>query len=221
MKQELILQEKERYIYLFEEGDIKFYLTIPRAKEISLILNLKDAISASSPEKMPLVQNKAIITPIVEDALLLQIKENTVDAFHHLDEIFSKAINMSHKILTYNHLEVDASVYFIENDSYAMFWEWFVKKYNGRVKKFHLEEKKESDSLENSVISKEMFREVSTQNEPSNDNISKVTPEETMMEDKIPSPPISNAKGSFGFVSYVLLGVVAAVLSLVFLYFII
>ena len=114
-------------------------------------------------------------------------------------------MNLSHQILSYNKLNVNQVVYLKNHPNYSVFCDWFSKKYSGRVRL--IEEERVSVSApvvqkSNSTIEKQIVQTPVNENEVLG-NDDQVTRE-----------------GSLGFVSYVLLGVVVAVLSLVFLYFI-
>ncbi len=214
MKQRVVAKDQEHCIYFIEEQNICFYLMIPNAKKITLVLELYPNINDEIVKKIPIISEKVIVIPVLEEKIFTGIKSKQVDYFNYLDNILSHLINASYKILTFNHLEVEKKVILNQNSLYDGFNKWFIQKYESRVELMDL-------GLNNSSLLDEKQEYTQTEKQPipedvpvkdSNPNIPETTPplEEEPPKDKEP-----------GFVSYVLLGVLVAVLSLVFLYFMI
>ena len=209
MEQRIVLQEKTKFIYFIKENDISFYLMIPNNQKLSIVLNIIDNINDEQVKTLESIPNHAMIIPVLSYELLESVLKNQAEDFNRLDSICSKMINFSHKTLTYNHLQVDSSVFLVENQKYTMFNTWFIRKYGGRV----------SLIKQNNTTSSEINRENASP-------VIKGNPQTNEQEKKINEPNLSeitqdSSQKDLGFVSYVLLGVVAAVASLIFLYFII
>ena len=199
MEQRIVAQESNRYIYFIQDGDVRFYLAIPKMANVSLLLNLIDGIDDIK-VKQDSVFNRVVISPVIGREVLDGLLQNKVSDYQKVDDIFSKAINDSYQILTYNHIAVERSVSLNENRTYSMFCQWFCQKYNGRVQLIPYKQ--------------EMVESVTpVVNQVTDSNLDVVS--ENIEE----AVPVVQSKGGLGFVSYVLLGVVVAVVSLVFLYF--
>ena len=220
MEQRIVLQSERKYIYFISDSDVNFYLIIPRCQKVSLVLKLVSPIDDNVVQEIGDVDDKVIIVPILSNELLNGLMQNHVDSFNAVDTIFSNALNLAHRILTYNHLEVDMAVYFDENTNYSTFHSWFIQKYGGRVLSIQLSPQRVVDTshLENNQpldtsASLEQQNHVVPTSDAKNDNI------DEEVDVQLSHNQLSEGK-DFGFVSYVLLGVVVAVVSLIFLYFI-
>ena len=211
MEQRIVLQGEEKYIYWIKDRDLAFYLTIPQNKKVSLILNMISEVNDEKVMGFTHLKDNVIITPVVGNDILNGVRENNALYFEKLDDIFSRIINLSHQILTYNHLEVESSIMLNDNKEYSMFNTWFVKKYQGRVV---LTDSEVREGL--TFIRPALSQELDQVQKPTVDN------EELGMVESIGSnDETQSEKKDMGFVSYVLLGVLVAVISLVFLYYII
>lgn len=219
MEQRIVLQSEKKYIYFISDSDVNFYLIIPRCQKVSLVLKLVYPVDDNVVQGISDVDDKVIIVPILSNELLNGLMQNHVDSFNAVDTIFSNALNLAHRILTYNHLEVDMAVYFDENTNYSTFHSWFIQKYGGRVLSIQLSPQKVSDSsLEHhqeldTTTSLEQQNQTVPTSDAKNDNV------DEEVDVQLSQSQLPEGK-DFGFVSYVLLGVVVAVVSLLFLYFI-
>ncbi len=200
MEKRIVLQEDNRYIYWIKGEDSVFYLSIPKATQVNLVLNLIPNVTDDVMKNLKHDGDKVMVVPIVDGDVLDRVKVNNATDFQTLDGIFSSTINMAYQILSYNHLQVNEVVSFLENSSFESFQTWFIQKYQGRV--ILIKEKKELDSV------------------PPVQEVSSVIEENNSLKNQ-EVVANTNKSGSMGFVSYVLLGVVVAVLSLVMLYFLI
>ena len=212
MEQRIVARENTKYIYWIKDNNNAFYLSIPNTKEVGIIINLLKDANDEDVKRFPDIKDKVIVTPIISSEISLAVKENNAEYFNQLDSIISNAINLSHQILTYNKLDVKNSISLNNNKEYEMFNIWFVKKYGGRVSLIEIEEN--NNQTLNTPLSTDQTSQLP-------ENFKKTEPiiEETMELDKEDAP--SERQKSLGFVSYVLLGVVVAVASLIFLYLII
>ena len=221
MEQRIVSQEENRYVYFIQENNVGFYLMIPRSSEVSLVLNVIDNISDDVIKNLQFPKSQVYVCPVVSSEVLSSVLQNQSDSYQFMDVIFSRALNLAHQILTYNHVNVNNSVYLKNNTKYAMFCSWFLKKYEGRV--FLLEDEKPTvDEVMNTAVTSSVVEDpVSV---PQNQNVNSVSESEPLATNDVSTiedvQVNSSNHGSLGFVSYVLLGVVVAVLSLVFLYFI-
>ena len=212
MEQRIVAQKETKYIYWIKNNDNAFYLSIPNTKEVGLVINLVKDANDEVVQNFPDIKGKVIVTPIISTETSLSVKENNAEYFNKLDSIISDSINLSHQILTYNKLNVSTSINLYNNKVYDMFNTWFIKKYSGRVSLIEIEE------TNNSTLAGPLFADSTSQTPVSNAKTEPIV-EETMELDKEELP--MKKEKSLGFVSYVLLGVVIAVASLIFLYLIV
>lgn len=221
MNQTLIASVLNKNVYLVNDPKVPFYISIPNGENVNIVLNLVDdvsKISISSSNMTNLTSeitnvyskfnfsNVAVVTPIMDSNLLEQVKlNNSESSFNYLDKIMGYLINTSYSFLKNNNIEVENKIKLNNNISYKYFNEWFVNRYNGRV---------ELVDYSNAPVNS--FENVSQVN-VSNEIADSVLDETSVIE------PVSNVSGGGnikepGFVSYVLLGVLVAVISLVILY---
>lgn len=215
MVQRMILKTQDKCIYEIGEKNLKFYLLIPNAQKVFLTICLMENPTDVSIQKIIQEPNKVLVVPMVESNILSSVSLNQEEAFRYLDQYISELINLSHQILVYNHIEVENVVYF-NSVLFPNFEKWFIQKYQGRVASvkinYQSSEKvnpiiQEPDTIDNTMtlaasISQNQGTDISLADEKKDTEIQEKTHE-------------------FGFVSYVLLGVIVAVVSLVFLYLII
>ena len=211
MEQRIVAQKETKYIYWIKENNIAFYLSIPTNKEVGLIINLLTDVTDEKVINLEDINDKVIITPVIPLEFLNLVRQNNAEAFNKLDIFLSTAINLSHQILTYNKVTVKNSIELNNNKEYSVFNNWFITKYGGRVVLREREENKDP-----SLTGPLFANTASSFPQPTQTEIPKI--EETMELDQREDIP---REASLGFVSYVLLGVVVAVASLIFLYLII
>ena len=216
MVQRMILRTQEKCIYEIEEASLKFYLLIPNAKKVFLTICLLEEPTDMSIQKIVQEQNKVLVIPIIDQSVLAAVLSNQESAFQILDKSISGLINLSHQILVYNHMEVENVVYF-SGQAFSNFEAWFIQKYQGRVARTEVRLKVDEKP-------KEVIKDPA-----SIDNTMTLAASLEQTEKVVPVDEVETTRGSsqeeksrdLGFVSYVLLGVIVAVVSLVFLYLII
>ena len=215
MVQRMILKTQDKCIYEIEEKNLKFYLLIPNTKKVFLTICLMENPTDVSIQKIIQEPNKVLVIPMVESNILSSISLNQEEAFRYLDQYISGLINLSHQILVYNHIEVENVVYF-NSVLFPNFEKWFIQKYQGRVASVKIDyqssEKispviQEPDTIDNTMTLAASISQNQGTDIPLVDEEKDTENQEKTHE--------------FGFVSYVLLGVIVAVVSLVFLYLII
>ena len=214
MEKRIVLQESNRYIYWIKGDNSVFYLSIPNASKVHLVLNLIPNVTDDVIKGLKHDNDKVLVIPIIDGDVLDRAKLNNAVDFQSLDVIFSNTINLAYQILSYNHLEVDNVVSFLKNLDFESFQTWFIQKYDGRVVLY--EEKKEIDDVVPSSVQDTISNDAVPSSQVNNGVISN--------DDFHPDNDLDSSRdgnGSLGFVSYVLLGVVVAVMSLIFLYFLV
>lgn len=247
MNQTLVAKVNNKNIYLVNNETVPFYICIPTEKNVSIVLNLvSKPTEISLNNNMQAITNAitnvysnfednnvAVATPIIDSNLLEQAKLNgNEQIFSYLDKTMSFLINTVYKILTSNNYQVDNVIKLNNNQDYKTFNDWFVNRYNGRVvlAKYNKENNTEKDP----TLIMDSFKQPET---PAPAPVPNPTPIPAPQEKPDPNTAIANEvleqtqslsigeenEGSSGtkepgFVSYVLLGVIVAVISLVILY---
>ena len=222
MEQRMVSQESNRFIYNIKDNGLGFYLIIPKSTKVNITLDLIDNLNDNVVKNIPFDNGKVYAIPEVDMSVFEKLKANDADSFVALDDAYAKIINKTYQILTYNHIEVDRNIYFVEEANYGVFQGWFIKKYGGRV---NLIKKEVSfpkavspiNTLNTSFSLGDTAALSAVDIQKSDMALSSVSSDDTFNNDEI-----KNLEGKdFGFVSYVLLGVVVAVVSLVLLYFLV
>ena len=225
MEQKVILKTRERCIFLIRESKIDFYLVIPNSKKVSLVLGIFQNIQEEMVKNITNYSDKAIVLPILSEQVLEGVKTNQSSCFEYLDRFLSVLINSSYKILSFNHIEVSEKILLHNNSEYNSFNQWFQEKYHGRIELTNLASQPQPSftnpktSESNPLAQATFTNQVETSNIKTENNKDMNRPENNLSNENV-SKKESNTKEP-GFVSYVLLGVVVAVVSLVFLYLII
>ena len=214
MEQLEIERTKTRFTYLIKDTNIEFYLIIPNNNRVSIVLNIMENVDNDKVKNIPDFMDKVLVIPVLNSNIINYLK-TPMAAYNQADNYFSNLINISYKILTHNRITVDALVYMNNNSVFSNFNNYFVNKFNGRVALINL-------NIQNNVAAP-----ITPPNVPINQEVpeKKDLPQEL---DAIYNEEITLNSGDLpknetnkkepGFVSYVLLGVMIAILSLIFLY---
>lgn len=215
MVQRMILKTQDKCIYEIEEKNLKFYLLIPNTKKVFLTICLMENPTDVSIQKIIQEPNKVLVIPMVESNILSSVSLNQEEAFRYLDQYISGLINLSHQILVYNHIEVENVVYF-NSVLFPNFEKWFIQKYQGRVASVKIDYQS-SEKISPVIQKPDTIDNTMTLAASISQNQGTDIP----LVDEKKGTEIQEKTHEFGFVSYVLLGVIVAVVSLVFLYLII
>ena len=214
MVQRMVLKTQEKCIYEIEDKDLKFYLLIPNIQKVFLTVYIMEGPTDLSIQKIMQDPDKVLVIPVLESKLFSSVLANQTEGFNYLDKYVSSLINLAHQILVYNHVIVENVVYF-NSPILPNFEKWLIQKYQGRVVgtvvNYRANEEVSPAGLEGNVVDHTMTLSNS------------LNPDASLEKDlkDVDSSLEGNEKHDFGFVSYVLLGVVVAVVSLVFLYLLI
>lgn len=217
MEQKLIVKNEKQCIYFMKETNLNFYLSIPNSKKVGIVLGLFEDANDEFVKKIPIQNDKAVVIPVIQSDILKQANIVGTSSYNYLNQVLSFLINTSHKILTYNHIEVDNQILLNQSSKLEIFNQNFISKYQGRVQPINLIPEY-STTVEPPII-KEPIMPQETTIQP---NVENVMPTEipTSIEPKEESISKKEAHEP-GFVSYVLLGVLLAVIALVVLYLVI
>ena len=214
MEQKVIERNQEQCIFLIRESNIDFYLVIPNCKKVHIVLGVFLDVTVDFIKSIPKQNDKALVIPVLNRQFLEQIHNGQVQNYASLDNVLSFLINTSYQILTYNHIEVETQILLHNNADFISYNQQFVSKYQGRVQLI--------DLLPKEVIQPEEVISSVSVDPPVHENVlqsdvSNIMPDSMEENQEQLSPNLREAREP-GFVSYVLLGVLVAVISLVFLY---
>lgn len=214
MEQKVVERNQEQCIFLIRESNIDFYLVIPNCKKVHIVLGLFLDVTVDFIKSIPKQNDKALVIPVLNRQFLEQIHNGQVQNYASLDNVLSFLINTSYQILTYNHIGVETQILLHNNADFISYNQQFVSKYQGRVQLI--------DLLPKEVIQPEEVVSSVSVDPPVHENVlqsdvSDIMPDSMEENQEQLSPNLREAREP-GFVSYVLLGVLVAVISLVFLY---
>ena len=162
--------------------------------------------------------NITLLLPIFFDDTLDRVRVvNDSDLYHKLDKYFGEMFNEAYMFLTKNNIKVNSNIYFINNDSFKNFTNWYVSRYNNRIEyKTVVDLVKENGSFHsyNVVETPSMNFVVGKESEPKLEKTFEVEVEtfDNMLKniEKEEKKATSNA----GFVSYILLGIITFIVSM-------
>jgi len=220
MNKTLILQLDKHDIYLLSDNNISFYISVPKIKEfksVNISIDLKENFDKININKNDSVyvkdeltniyqdidsENITLVIPIFYNDVLERIKQMpSENLFSYLDKCISYIINNAYKTLTEEQINVNSKIIIVKNEKFNNFIEWFSKRYSSRI------DTKQYSELLGDFTS--IIPVVST------NNIIEIPTQKLDM-------PEGNIKvresHSTGFISYVLLGTIGAVLTLIILY---
>ena len=225
MEQRKMLELNKHDIYLLSDNNISFYIGIPKVTEfnsVNISIDLKDNFDKININKNDIVyvkdelaniyqdidsENITLITPIFYNDILERIKTEPKEGlFSYLDKCLSYIINNAHKVLVENNIQVNSKIVIVKNDKFANFINWFSARYSSRV-----------DTKQYSELLGDFTSIIPVVN---TDNIISVPTEKVSADNNSVSGVQTNLKESHstGFISYVLLGVIGIVITLVILY---
>lgn len=243
MEQKIISQNEEQCIYFIKETNLEFYLIIPNYKQVNIVLGLFPNITESEIKTLPKEKDKALVIPVITDQILTSANHLDNTSFKYIDNVLSYLINVSYKILTHNNITVAQKILLNNHSLYTNFNQQYIEKYQNRVELYNLIPKTETISTnnQNEVTTKTsaepIFKPVeppfskptpttninnNTNQNPTNTSTDTIEDSiDTILSDEpIITSPEKKETHEPGFVSYVLLGVLVAVITLVFIYII-
>lgn len=231
MERRVVLQTSDQCIYLIKDTNLDFYMVIPNSRRVSIVLGIFPDVGDNDIKSLPKESDKVIVVPVINGQILTNANHLDTVSFKYLDNVLSYLINASYKVLTHNRLEVDKRILLNNHSMYSNFNNKYIEKYQGRVELYNLIQK---SNPEITNVSTEVFEPVSATTviptfkpvEPmfkNSDSSNSVLDEleasvysDVSIEREV--PVVSGDNKEPGFVSYILLGVLSAVVLLVLLY---
>ena len=231
MERRVVLQTSDQCIYFIKDTNLDFYIVIPNSKRVSIVLGIFPDVGDNDIKSLPKESDKVIVVPVINGQILTNANHLDTVSFKYLDNVLSYLINASYKVLTHNKLEVDKKILLNNHSMYSNFNNKYIEKYQGRVELYNLIQKSNPDV---GTVSTEVFEPVSATTviptfkpvEPMFENSNSSNSVLDTLEDSVYSdvssdkevPVVSGDNKEPGFVSYILLGVLSAVVLLVLLY---
>ena len=198
------------------------YIIVPMSNQVKILLNIMDGINNNNPnadgiiKELPLLNDKVVVVPILDQGILNYLANPQATYSSESVNYFSKLITNIKGSLVNSQKQVDNVSIINDNSKFASFNNYF--------------------ALNASTVSIQKSNgDLLIKNTPSN-NMTNVMPNPNIMASDIPLAypqgieeeqgkgmvrELKPNHGEPGFVSYVLLGVVIAIMSLVFLYMLI
>ena len=244
MKETLICKLNKHNIYYISTPSYGFYVLVPFTDyfETNIVLRLKGNYQSYDLNKNSLENvtnelvnyyksidnyNVTLILPIFYDDILDRIRiVEDLELYQKLDSYLGSIFNNAYSFLTRNHIKANSNIYIINNDSFKTFTNWFVSRYNNRIEyKTILELVKQSDNFSNyNLVETPSINFVVGKNEPPTIEKTAEIEVETFDNyvkniDKEEKKVIERSRvGSAGFVSYILLGIITFVISMLLLF---
>ena len=234
MKETFICSLEKHNIYYLSGTDYGFYISVPYKdySDTNITIRLKSNyhIYDLNKNSLEVVTNELInyyknidnynitlILPVFYDNVLTRVRTiDDLELYPKIDRCLGNMFNFSYNFLNKNNIKVNSSIYVINNDSFKKFTNWFVSRYNNRIEyKTVLELIKQSDNFSdyNMVETPSINFVVGKNNAPALDKTIELESQTfdsfVKSSEKEEKSTIENREKSAGFVSYLLLGIIA------------
>lgn len=244
MKETLIFSLEKHNIYYLGNSNYGFYISVPFKDytDTNIAIRLKSNYQSYdlSKNSLDVVTNELInyyknldnynitlILPVFNDDILSRIiTVDDMEIYQKIDNSLANIFNNAYSLLTKNNIKVNNNIYVINNDSFKKFTNWYVSRYNNRIEyKTILELIKQSDNFNsyNVLETPSINFVVSKNDEPTIEKTAEIELQtfdsfvREQFDEKL-KKEIDRKESSGGFVSYILLGVVTFIVSLVLLW---
>lgn len=243
MKETLICSLDKHYIYYLSNSRYSFYILVPFKEytDTNIAIRLKgnyqnydlnrNSIDVVTNELIDYYKNLdnyniTLMLPVFYDDILLRVMNvNDMEKYQILDRYLGEMFNSAYSFLTKNNIKVNSNIYVINNESFSRFTNLFVSRYNNRIEyKTILELIKQNDSFNsynivetpsiNFVVSKNEEPTIEKTVQLELETFDEIAKEDSNIVKKMPNKKDNNG----GYVSYVLLGVIVFVISLLLLW---
>ena len=243
MKETFICSLEKHNIYYLSNSNYGFYILVPFKDytDTNITIRLKSNYQSYDLNKNSLDTvinelvnyykkldnyNITLILPVFFDDILSRITTvEDIDKYQTIDRYLAEIFNSSYNLLVKNNIKVNSNIYVINNDSFKKFTNWFVSRYSNRIEyKTVLELIKQGDEYNayNVIETPSINFVVGKNEEPSIEKTAEIEIEtfDSIVKEtqKAPKNKPSKKNDNGGYVSYVLLGVIVFVISLVLLW---
>lgn len=216
MEQFEIERKNNRFIYLIKDTNLEFYLLIPNNPKVNMVLNIMENVNNDIVKTIPDYLDKVLVVPVLNNRVIEFLKTPSL-SYEQSDNYFSGLINMAYKILMHNNIKVDALIYLNNNPTFNNFNNYFVNKYNSKVSLINLQTTPVSTISNANQPTTPIVGETKEASNEIPKELDNIYNDEIVVKNTENNKSDTNKKEP-GFISYVLLGVIIAVVSLVFLY---
>lgn len=244
MKETLICSLEKHNIYYLSNSNYGFYISVPFKDytDTNIAIRLKSNYQSYDLNKnsLDVVTNELInyyknldnynitlILPVFNDDILSRIiTVDDMEIYQKIDNSLANIFNNAYTLLTKNNIKVNSNIYIINNDSFKRFTNWFVSRYNNRIEyKTILELIKQSDDFNsyNVVETPSINFVVGKNEEPTIEKTAEIEIQtfdsfvKQEFDEKL-KKELRKKETSGGYVSYILLGVLAFTVSLALLW---
>lgn len=244
MKETLICSLEKHNIYYVNNSNCGFYILVPFKEyaDTNIAVRLKsnyqnydlnkNSLEAVTSELINYYKNLdnyniTLILPIFYDDILSRIiTVEDMDKYVVLEKYLGQMFNSAYSLLTKNNIKVNNNIYVINNDSFKGFTNWFVSRYNNRIEyKTILELIKQNDSFNSyNVVETPNINFVVSKNEvPSIEKTVQLEVEtfNSVVKEMETNSKVNSEKketDNAGYVSYIFLGAIVFVVSLLLLW---
>jgi hypothetical protein len=244
MKETLICSFENHNIYYLNNSNYGFYISVPLKKypDTNIAIRLKSNYQSYdlSKNSLDVVTNELInyyknldnynitlILPVFNDDILSRIiTVDDMEIYQKIDNALANIFNNAYTLLTKKNIKVNSNIYVINNDSFKKFTNWFVSRYNNRIEyKTILELIKQNDEFNsyNVVETPNINFVVGKNEEPSIEKTAEIELQtfdsfiKQEFDEKF-KKELAEKTSSGGFVSYILLGIIAFTVSIALLW---
>jgi len=218
MKNTLYLELNKHNIYLLEDDNISFYISVPKSEvfpSTNISIDLKDTFNKINPNTNDLIyvkdelkniyedidyENITLVIPLFKNNILDMIKNTpSQNLFIYLDKCITYIINNAYIFLTQSKINVNTKIIIINNDKFQEFITWFEGRYQSRIDTKQYAELLGEFTSVIPVLNTQAISNIPTEKKENNNKIE-----------------VNENRG--GFISYLLLGIIGIVLTLIILY---
>ncbi len=239
MKETLICTLDKHNIYYLNDANCAFFISVPKNNEYqntNIAVRLKSNYESYDLSHNPLGTvteevinyykeldnfNITLLLPIPYDDSLSRVR-NVKDAnlYQNIDKILAHIFNNAYALLKKNSINVDDKIFVIENKSFEHFTNWYVNRYSSRIEYKTLAGLVKENGSYRELEKKEGFI-VGKNHEPKIEKTVELEVEtfdnlRQQMEEEKPKTRVRTPNNA-GFISYILLGIVAFGVSILLL----
>lgn len=213
---------KERSIFLMTSQNLSYYIIVPLMKQVKILLGLMENVDNTIIKEVPVLSDKVVVVPVLNQQMVDYLKSMGNSYTGDSLKYFIGLVNNVVGLLRHNGKEVEPVVIFNNSEHFKGFINYFVSKVPNRMQvsdKDLLKKEVVTNVLSNDVINQiPVASEPLTRSSYVKDDVYQMGEELQQTQTK---GLVKTRSREPGFVSYVLLGVLVAVMTLILLYMLI
>lgn len=209
--------EKGRKIYLIKTQSYSYYIIIPIKQQVRVLLDIRENVSVDKIIETPVLNDMAVLVPVINEGIFNYLKAPQ-NSYSQGTDYFSAILSNASGLLRHNRKVVELVALFNNNDSISNFINYFVSNFPNVI------QKSDRDLLRGEIVGSVVNNASMMNQGVVGADVPLVDPNAAVYNEpakEVTNESTTNKNGEPGFVSYVLLGVVIAIVSLVFLYMLI